>query len=88
MSDQANIRPQFTHRLGEDWANPLMLADAIGLMTFRAKGVLELISINLEADVQASDQIVKAALSATIAEIEDIDITIQCYHDAVSGGAR
>lgn len=77
------IRPDFKHRLDGDITNSLHLSETISMMAFRAKGVLELITVNIESDTQASDAIVSAAIHAAIAEIEDIKATVQAHHSAV-----
>lgn len=77
----------FTHRLEGNIVDSLSLTDTISMMAYRAKGVLELVSINLDSDNQANDQIVKAAIHAAIAEIEDINATVQAYLRLVNGGA-
>lgn len=87
-TNTSEIRPDFNHRIDGNISNPRDLADIISMMAFRAKGVLELVSVNLAADTKANDEIVNAAIIAAIAEIEDINATIQAFHQAVSvGGA-
>ncbi|AEG02701.1 hypothetical protein [Methylomonas methanica] len=51
----------------------LDLIDELGLITEQAKGVLQLISVNLNADNQANDEIVGASIRSAIADIEKID---------------
>ncbi len=82
------IGPNFNHRIDGDITDPLDLADIISLMTFRAKGVLELLVVNQENGAIVADHIVSAAIQAAIAEIDDINATIQAFHRAASvGGA-
>lgn len=90
------ISPDFKHRIdGGDLRKSLDLADTISAMACRAKGVLKVVSINLQSDARANDEFIDAAICSAIAEIEDINATIQAYHTVVSamkteaaGGAK
>ncbi len=77
------ITPNFKHRLDGDLSSPRQLADIIGGMTFRAKGILDLVSVNLGAGDKASDDIVQAAVMAAIEELNDIQAVIEAFHDVV-----
>jgi len=81
-------QPAFVHRIDGDITDSLNLTDIISMMTFRAIGVLNLVSVNMDADNRASDEIVKAALNSAIMEIEDIDATIQAFHKAAASGTE
>ena len=74
--------PNFKHRLEPDIDNPLGLVDTISMMTSRATGILKLLVINQENGGIVADHIVIAAISAAIAEIEDIHAIAQAFHQA------
>jgi hypothetical protein len=75
--------PNFTHRIDGDLTDSLDLTDIISGMTCRAIGVLKLLVINQVNGGVVADHIASAALDAAIAEIEDINVTIQAYHVAM-----
>jgi hypothetical protein len=79
--------PVFHHRIDGEITDTISLTDTISMMAHRAGGVLKLVSVNLNSDTRASDEIVQAAIDAVIAEIEDINVTIQTHHRLVNGGA-
>jgi len=56
------------------------MVDKVGLITERAKGVLELISLNLDSDNKASNEVVKSSVHAVIGEIEQIEDAVHGYH--------
>lgn len=60
-------QPEQTNKIG------LELTDEIGLITEQAKGVLLLLSINMDSDNKANDEIAKAAVDSAIASIDRID---------------
>jgi hypothetical protein len=74
--------PNFKHRLEPDIDNPLGLADTVGMMTSRAIGILKLLIINQENGGIVAEDIVVAAISAVIAEINDIDATVAAFYTA------
>ncbi len=88
-TEQNKIQPNFSHRIGGDITTPLGLVDAVGAMTSRAKGVLKLLLINqLEGNVVA-DHIAAAAIESAIAEVEDIEETVNAFHSlSVAGGVK
>ncbi len=93
INNSGQTYPNFTHRIDGDLSNSLDLADIISSMTFRAKGILQLLVINQDQGGVVADHIANAAIHAAIAEIEDIEITIQTYHDTMAasksqGGAK
>lgn len=75
--------PNFKHRIDGDLTDSLDLTDIISGMTCRAIGVLKLLVINQDNGSVVADHIASAALDAAIAEIEDINATIQAYHAAM-----
>lgn len=83
QSTQDKFQPNFQHRINGDISRSLDLIDIISMMTFRSKGVLQMITANLESDNQASDEIVIAAIHSAIAELDDITATIQAHHAAI-----
>ena len=78
-------QPNFNHRIDGDLSNSLDLADIIGMMTYRAKGVLDLLAINYNNGGIVADHVASAAIHAAIAEIEDINATIQAFHQLAAG---
>lgn len=82
-NNSGQIFPNFKHRIDGDLTDSLDLADIISGMTCRAKGVLQLLVINQDQGGVVADHIASAAIHAAIAEIEDINATIQAYHVAM-----
>lgn len=94
-NNPGQTHPNFKHRIDGDLTDSLDLSDIISGMTCRAKGVLQLLVINQDQGGVVADHIASAALHAAIAEIEDINATIQAYHVAMvaaenesKGGAK
>jgi hypothetical protein len=75
--------PNFTHRIDGDLSSSRDLVDIISGMTYRATGVLKLLAINQDNGSVVADHIASAAIHAAIAEIEDINVTIEAYHVAM-----
>lgn len=71
------------------------IADTISMMTSRATGILRLLIVNQENGGIVADHIATAAISAAIAEIEDINATVEAFHSSTvaaksqtTGGAQ
>ena len=78
----------FTHRIeGDDIAKTLCLVDTVSMMAYRASGILQVISVNLDSDNRVSDEHLRGAIDAAIAEIGDINAAIQAHHE-MQGGAK
>ncbi len=97
MSTQPNIKPlpDFKHRIEGDIGDALGLTNTIDMMASRAKGILNLLIINQENGGMLPDDVVVAGIAAAIAEINDMDATVQAFHQATvdaesqfSGGAQ
>ena len=79
----------FTHRIeGDDISNTVCLADTVGMMTYRATGILQVISVNLDSDNRVSDEHLKGAIDSAIAEIKDIDAMVQTFNQAQAKGGE
>jgi hypothetical protein len=72
--------PIFSHRFDTTKAHDIReVVDAVGLMTDRAKGILYMMFAHSGGDTRYNEKIEQAAISAVIAEVDDIDSVLQAY---------
>jgi hypothetical protein len=75
----------FSHRLSAtQTADGTSIIDTIGLMTDRALGVLQLLSIQFDGtgDSRLSDALMCGAIDAVLQEVEDIKATVSAFAQA------
>ena len=84
------LKPDFSHRLAhsndDDASIEDQLIDSIGLMTERARGVLNSLMVQFESDdvSRVSTTLVAQVLYAVESEIEDIRAVVTAYCDAAN----
>lgn len=90
QAEQTQQKPVFSHRLDTTQAHDLLtVVDAVGLMTERAKSILYLLFGQFQEGANRyNDEILQGAVSAAIAEINDIEAAIFAHHDAVKNGGK
>jgi len=83
------LKPDFSHRLAhsndDDASIEDQLIDSIGLMTERARGVLNSLMVQFESEdaTKVSTPMITSALYAVDSEIEDIRAVVNAYSDSV-----
>jgi hypothetical protein len=84
QAETSSLAVDFSHRLAfTDCVKSGTLTDSLGLMTSRALGVLNLLSVQFEGDVsRMSDDLIYCAIDAAIHEIEDIKALSKAYSQA------
>ncbi len=77
----------FRHRLqSTDMSSAIGLADTVGMMAFRAKGVLSALAMVLDGGAIISGPDSAGAIYAAIAELDDIQSIVNAHHEAMKDG--
>lgn len=81
----SNLPVDFSHRLSATQTDGgTSVIDTIGLMTDRALGVLQMLSIQFDGtgDSRLSDTLICGAIDAVLQEVEDIKATVSAFAQA------